>query len=93
MANTRIGSGDDKKVLSGGERKRLAFAVELLNNPVILFCDEPTTGLDSYSAQQLVATLHELAQKGTTILCTIHQASDGGTSLLHSPSNPSINPF
>ncbi|KAI8041808.1 protein scarlet [Drosophila gunungcola] len=74
-AQTRIGSGDDKKVLSGGERKRLAFAVELLNNPVILFCDEPTTGLDSYSAQQLVATLYELAQKGTTILCTIHQPS------------------
>lgn len=75
VSSTRIGSGDDKKVLSGGERKRLAFAVELLNNPVILFCDEPTTGLDSYSAQQLVATLHELAQKGTTILCTIHQPS------------------
>ncbi|EDV95783.1 protein scarlet [Drosophila grimshawi] len=74
-SHTRIGSGDDEKVLSGGERKRLAFAVELLNNPVILFCDEPTTGLDSYSAQQLVATLHELAQKGTTILCTIHQPS------------------
>ncbi|XP_030380289.1 protein scarlet [Scaptodrosophila lebanonensis] len=74
-AHTRIGSGDDKKVLSGGERKRLAFAVELLNNPVILFCDEPTTGLDSFSAQQLVQTLYELAQKGTTILCTIHQPS------------------
>lgn len=74
-ANTRIGSGDDKKVLSGGERKRLAFAVELLNDPVILFCDEPTTGLDSYSAQQLVQILYDLAKKGTTILCTIHQPS------------------
>ncbi|XP_067645713.1 protein scarlet [Eurosta solidaginis] len=74
-AYTRIGSGDDKKVLSGGERKRLAFAVELLNDPVILFCDEPTTGLDSFSAQQLVQTLYELAKKGTTILCTIHQPS------------------
>lgn len=74
-AHSRIGSGDDKKVLSGGERKRLAFAVELLNDPVILFCDEPTTGLDSYSAQQLVQTLHDLAKKGTTILCTIHQPS------------------
>lgn len=74
-SNTRIGTIDDKKVLSGGERKRLAFAVELLNSPVIIFCDEPTTGLDSFSAQQLVNTLHELAQKGTTILCTIHQPS------------------
>ncbi|XP_055844531.1 protein scarlet [Episyrphus balteatus] len=74
-ANTRIGGGDDDKVLSGGERKRLAFAVELLNNPLILFCDEPTTGLDSFSAQQLVQTLYDLAKKGTTILCTIHQPS------------------
>lgn len=75
VAHTRIGSGDDKKMLSGGERKRLAFAVELLNDPVILFCDEPTTGLDSFSAQQLVQTLYDLAKKGTTILCTIHQPS------------------
>lgn len=74
-ANTRIGNGDDKKLLSGGERKRLAFATELLTDPIILFCDEPTTGLDSFGAQQLIQTLHNLAKKGTTILCTIHQPS------------------
>ncbi|XP_055378910.1 protein scarlet [Condylostylus longicornis] len=74
-ANSRIGSGDERKVLSGGEKKRLAFASELLHNPIILFCDEPTTGLDAYSAQQIVKTLYELAKSGTTILCTIHQPS------------------
>lgn len=43
--NTRIGDTDKGKALSGGEKKRLSFAAELLTNPVLLFCDEPTTGL------------------------------------------------
>ena len=74
-ANNRIGEDDLTKVISGGEKKRLAFATELLTRPTILFCDEPTTGLDSYSAQQLVRTLQSLAHHGTTIMCTIHQPS------------------
>lgn len=43
--NTRIGDTEEGKALSGGEKKRLSFAAELLTNPVLLFCDEPTTGL------------------------------------------------
>ena len=75
-ANTRIGEEGEGKMLSGGEKKRLAFATELLTQPAILFCDEPTTGLDSYNAQKLVETLQELAEKrNTAILCTIHQPS------------------
>ena len=75
-AKTRIGEEGEGKMLSGGEKKRLAFATELLTSPAILFCDEPTTGLDSYNAQQLVRTLQELAEKrNTAILCTIHQPS------------------
>lgn len=75
-ANIRIGADGEGKVLSGGEKKRLAFATELLTQPAILFCDEPTTGLDSYNAQKLVETLQELAVKrNTAILCTIHQPS------------------
>lgn len=75
-ANTRIGDEGEGKVMSGGEKKRLAFATELLTQPAILFCDEPTTGLDSYNAQKLVQTLQELAQtRNCAILCTIHQPS------------------
>lgn len=44
-SNTRIGDTNKSKTLSGGEKKRLSFAAELLTNPVLLFCDEPTTGL------------------------------------------------
>jgi ATP-binding cassette, subfamily G (WHITE), eye pigment precursor transporter len=75
-ANTKIGEEGEGKVMSGGEKKRLAFATELLTQPAILFCDEPTTGLDSFNAQKIVETLQELAaRKNTAILCTIHQPS------------------
>lgn len=75
-AKTRIGEGDAGKMLSGGEKKRLAFATELLTQPAILFCDEPTTGLDAYNAKKIVETLQELAYKrNTAVLCTIHQPS------------------
>lgn len=65
-ADTRIGEIGEGKMLSGGEKKRLAFAAELLTQPAILFCDEPTTGLDSYNAQKLVETLQTLAAKRNT---------------------------
>ncbi|KAK4875875.1 hypothetical protein RN001_012297 [Aquatica leii] len=73
--NTRIGLNESQKVLSGGEKKRLSFATELLTDPQLLFCDEPTTGLDSYSAQKIVAMMNLMATSGKTIVCTIHQPS------------------
>ncbi|XP_076032222.1 protein scarlet-like isoform X2 [Oratosquilla oratoria] len=73
--NTRIGTPGMDKSLSGGERKRLAFATEILTDPPLLFCDEPTTGLDSYNARKLVKMMKEMAARGKTILCTIHQPS------------------
>lgn len=63
------------KGISGGERRRLAFASEIITNPSILFCDEPTSGLDSFMAMTIVESMKDLACQGKTIICTIHQPS------------------
>ncbi|GLC55425.1 hypothetical protein PLESTB_000985900 [Pleodorina starrii] len=63
-----------KKGISGGERKRLCVAMELLTKPSLLFLDEPTSGLDSVTALSLCKLLRRLATSRTcTVVCTIHQ--------------------
>ncbi|CAL4093793.1 unnamed protein product, partial [Meganyctiphanes norvegica] len=47
----------------------------ILTDPSLLFCDEPTTGLDSYNAKKLVKMMRDMTSRGKTILCTIHQPS------------------
>ncbi|XP_002023663.2 protein white isoform X1 [Drosophila persimilis] len=73
--NTIIGVPGRVKGLSGGERKRLAFASEALTDPPLLICDEPTSGLDSFTAHSVVQVLKKLSQKGKTVILTIHQPS------------------
>ena len=64
-----------KRGISGGERKRTSIGYELITNPSVLFLDEPTSGLDSVSALKVIELLRPAAQRGMTILATIHQPS------------------
>ena len=65
--NTKIG-GPLVKGVSGGERKRTSIGVELITDPKLIFLDEPTAGLDSFTATSVMETLKDLAKKGRTIV-------------------------
>jgi ATP-binding cassette subfamily G (WHITE) protein 1 len=70
-----IGS-PEKKGISGGERRRVSVAMEMVRNPSILFLDEPTSGLDSFTAYSVAHLLKSVAQQHQrTIVATIHQPS------------------
>lgn len=71
---TRIGNAERRGV-SGGQRKRVNVAMELLTDPPLLFLDEPTSGLSSEDALSLMQLLRRLADSGKTIILTIHQPS------------------
>ena len=57
---------------SGGVRRRLNLAIGLLNQPQVLFLDEPTVGIDAQSRHFILNTIHQLQQSGTTIVYTSH---------------------
>ncbi|KAL4641192.1 ATP-binding cassette sub-family G member 8 [Arapaima gigas] len=71
-ANTRVGN-DYVRGVSGGERRRVSIALQLLWNPGILILDEPTSGLDSFTAHNLVITLSRLARGNRLVLLSVHQ--------------------
>ncbi len=63
------------KIISGGQRKRLNIALELIREPSILFVDEPTTGLSSRDSENVMDLLRELSLKGKLVVAVIHQPS------------------
>ncbi|XP_067682300.1 ATP-binding cassette sub-family G member 5-like [Haliotis asinina] len=72
VADSRIG-GAIIRGISGGEKRRVTIALQLLQDPEILLLDEPTTGLDSYTARYLVSNLADIAHRGKIVVLTIHQ--------------------
>ena len=72
--HTQVGNSKVRG-LSGGERKRLSIACELISSPPVIILDEPTSGLDSYQAAQVIEFLRKLADTGKTIIAVIHQPS------------------
>ncbi len=70
----RVGSVLDKTI-SGGQRKRLNIALELIREPAVMFVDEPTSGLSSRDSENVIDLLKELTLKGKLIFVVIHQPS------------------
>ncbi|KAL3512961.1 hypothetical protein ACH5RR_025678 [Cinchona calisaya] len=73
-ADTVIGNWHLRGI-SGGEKRRVSIAVEILMRPRLLFLDEPTSGLDSASAFFVTQTLRGLSRDGRTVIASIHQPS------------------
>ncbi|KAI8360140.1 hypothetical protein B0O80DRAFT_381614 [Mortierella sp. GBAus27b] len=73
IKDMKIGASGQRSI-SGGEKRRVSIACELVTSPSILFLDEPTSGLDSYNAYNVVECLVTLARNyNRTVVCTIHQ--------------------
>ncbi|KAH7010727.1 P-loop containing nucleoside triphosphate hydrolase protein [Macrophomina phaseolina] len=72
-ANNLIG-GELVKGISGGEKRRVTIAVQILTDPRVLLLDEPTSGLDAFTASSIIDVLRGLAEEGRTLILTIHQS-------------------
>ena len=64
-----------RKTISGGQRKRLNIALELIREPAILYLDEPTSGLSSTDSEKVIMLLKEQTHRGRLVVVNIHQPS------------------
>lgn len=74
-ADTIIGDNVKVRGISGGEKKRVNVGIELVSSPNLLFLDEPTTGLDSTTAFEVLHHIQNLKRSGITVITTIHSPS------------------
>lgn len=74
IRNLKVGDPLNKTI-SGGQRKRLNIALELMREPSVLFVDEPTSGLSSMDSEKMMQLLKDLSRKGKLVVVIIHQPS------------------
>jgi len=72
MVNLKDKAKNKYKNMSGGQKQRFSIATTLINQPKIIFLDEPTTGLDPQARRNLWDLIKEIRQKGTTVIITTH---------------------
>jgi ABC-2 type transport system ATP-binding protein len=72
MVNLRDKAKSKVKQLSGGQKQRFSIATTLINDPKIIFLDEPTTGLDPQARRNLWELIRQIRAKGTTVILTTH---------------------
>lgn len=72
IADSKVGD-ESNPGISGGEKRRLALCVETVDLPLLLFADEPLTGLDAASGLRMIQLLSAFAERGTTVIITLHQ--------------------
>lgn len=99
IRNSRVGK------ISGGQRKRVSIAVELLSDPLVLFLDEPTSPLDPQTIGEFLGILRKLSDQGTTVIMVTHKPEDltymdsvifmakGGHLVFHGPTSEYKNYF
>ncbi|KAI0685355.1 P-loop containing nucleoside triphosphate hydrolase protein [Cytidiella melzeri] len=71
-ANIMVG-GELLKGISGGEKRRLSLACQMINDPAVLIVDEPTSGLDANTARNVMEALQDIARSGRTVIASLHQ--------------------
>ncbi|KAJ6548881.1 P-loop containing nucleoside triphosphate hydrolase protein [Mycena capillaripes] len=76
--------GELLKGISGGEKRRLSLAVQMISDPSVLVVDEPTSGLDSFIANNVMECLKQIARSGRTVIVSIHQPR---SDIFHSSDN------
>ena len=75
LGDSQVGGSGKIRGISGGERRRVTIAMELVTDPSIIVLDEPTSGLDSYTAMTLIRCLRQVAEAGRVVVASLHQPS------------------
>ena len=82
VESSYVGGTGRIRGISGGERRRVSVAMELVTNPKLVLLDEPTSGLDSSSAKQVISALKSLSTSGCIVILSLHQPSPAIFSML-----------